>query len=75
MAVLLGHAGLAGALPTCGDNGAHRVTPAGEVSTIFTGFEQVRGLAYDPALKRLFIIEHSATAGVPDKLHVRPFNN
>lgn len=57
-----------------GGGGVHRVTQTGEVSTIFTGFEQVRGLAYDPALRRLFIIEHSATVGVPDKLHVRPLD-
>lgn len=57
-----------------GGTGVHRVTQAGAVSTIFTGFEQVRGLAYDPALRRLFIIEHSATVGVPDKLHVRPLD-
>jgi hypothetical protein len=57
-----------------GGTGVHRVTQAGAVTTIFTGFEQVRGLAYDPALRRLFIIEHSATVGVPDKLHVRPLD-
>ena len=54
--------------------GAARASFAGAVSTIFTGFEQVRGLAYDPAMRRLFIIEHSATVGVPDKLHVRPLD-
>jgi hypothetical protein len=42
--------------------------------TVFSGFEQVRGLAYDPALKRLFIVEHSLTAGTPDKLHIRPLD-
>lgn len=57
-----------------GGTGVHRVTQAGAVTTILTGFEQVHGIAYDPALKRLFIIEHSATAGVPDKLHVRPLD-
>lgn len=57
-----------------GGTGVHRVTQTGTVSTIFTGFEQVHGLAYDPELRRLFIIEHSATVGVPDKLHVRPLD-
>lgn len=57
-----------------GGTGVHRITRAGAVTTIFTGFEQVRGLAYDPAMRRLFIIEHSATAGVPDRLHVRPLD-
>ena len=56
-----------------GGTGVHRITTAGVVTTIFTGFEQVRGTAYDPAGQRLFIIEHSATVGVPDKLHIRPF--
>lgn len=58
-----------------GGNGVHRITQAGVVSTIITGLEQVRGLAYDPTLRRLFIIEHSATVGTPDKLHVRPLDN
>jgi hypothetical protein len=57
-----------------GGTGVHRITQAGVVSTIMTGFEQVRGLAYDPTLRRLFIIEHSATVGTPDKLHVRPLD-
>jgi hypothetical protein len=51
-----------------------RVTQTGEVSTLFSGFEQVRGLAYDPTLKRLFFIEHSLTVGTPDKLQIRPLD-
>jgi len=59
-----------------GGTGIHRITQAGVVTTLpLTGFEQVRGLAYDPTLKRLFFIEHSATVGVKDKLHVRPLDN
>lgn len=58
-----------------GGTGIHRITQAGVVTTILPGFEQVRGLAYDPTLRRLFVIEHSATVGVPDKLHVRPLDN
>lgn len=58
-----------------GGTGVHRITPTGAVTTILGGFEQVRGLAYDNTLKRLFIIEHSATPGTPDKLHIRPLDN
>jgi hypothetical protein len=64
-----------GDLLTGGTGGVHRVTQAGTVTTPFTGFESVRGMAYDTALKRLFFIEHSATVTVPDKLHVRPLDN
>lgn len=50
-----------------------RITPAGQVSPLATTtFEQVRGLAYDAAGKRLFVIEHSLTPGSPDKLHIVP---
>jgi hypothetical protein len=34
------------------------------------GFEQVRGMAYDAAGQRLFVIDHSVTVGLPDKLRV-----
>jgi hypothetical protein len=64
-----------GDLLTGGATEIQRVTQAGVATTIFSGFEQVRGLAYDPTLRRLFVIEHSATVGVPDKLHVRPLDN
>ncbi|HWU87183.1 MAG TPA: hypothetical protein VN253_07910 [Kofleriaceae bacterium] len=64
-----------GDLLTGGATDVQRVTQTGTVTTIMTGFEQVRGLAYDPALRRLFVIEHSTTVGVPDKLHVRPLDN
>jgi hypothetical protein len=59
-----------------GGTGVHRITPTGTVTTILTGeFEQVRGMAYDAANKRLFIIDHSATPGTPDKLQIRPLDN
>jgi DNA-binding beta-propeller fold protein YncE len=51
-----------------------RITQTGTVTPLpYTGFEQVRGLAYDPAGKRLFVVNHSLTVGVPDKLHILPF--
>lgn len=63
-----------GDLLTGGGGEVLRITQAGVVTTLFSGFEQVRGLAYDPALKRLFIIDHSQTAGTPDKLQIRPLD-
>jgi len=63
-----------GDLLTGGGSTISRITQDGHVTALpFTGFEQVRGLAYDPAGKRLFVINHSKTVGVPDKLHIVPF--
>jgi len=64
-----------GDLLTGGGTTVRRITQAGVVSDVFTGFEQVHGLAYDPTLKRLFIMDHSITVGVSDKLHIRPLDN
>lgn len=64
-----------GDLLTGGATDVYRVTQAGTITSIFTGFEQVHGLAYDSTLKRLFIVEHSATPGTKDKLHIRPLDN
>ncbi len=63
-----------GDLLTGGGTEVLRITPGGTVSTLLPGFEQVRGLAYDAKLERLFIVEHSLTAGTPDKLHIRPLD-
>jgi hypothetical protein len=46
------------------------ITQSGEVSTLRGGFEQVRGIACDDRGKRLFVIDHSLTVGLPDKLRV-----
>lgn len=59
-----------GDLLTGGGPTISRITQTGEVSTLLAGFEQVRGLAYDEAGRRLFIIDHSLTVGLPDKLRV-----
>ncbi len=61
-----------GALVTGGKAGAvTELAPDGKVTTLASGFEQVRGTAYDPDGKRLFFIEHSkATSN--HKLHVLP---
>jgi hypothetical protein len=65
-----------GDLLTGGGAAINRITPSGAVTAILEGeFEQVRGMAYDPALRRLFVIDHSATPGTPDKLQIRPLDN
>jgi len=52
-----------GDLVTGGKRGAvYRISQAGDVKVIADGFEQVRGTAYDPAGKRLFVVEHSAAS-------------
>ena len=66
-----------GDLLTGGGPDISRITLAGAVTPVAipgAGFDQVRGLAFDAAGKRLFIIDHSATPGRPDRLHIRAFN-
>jgi sugar lactone lactonase YvrE len=53
------------------DGTIHRIRPGGEVTTLASGFEQVRGLAYDPIDQRLFVIEHSAATS-QHHLHIVP---
>jgi hypothetical protein len=61
-----------GELVTGGKRGAvYRIAKTGAVSTIASGFEQVRGTAYDAAKQRLFVVEHSAATS-HHKLHVLP---
>jgi len=59
-----------GDLLTGGGPTISRITQRGEVSTLPGAFEQVRGLAYDARGKRLFVIDHSLTVGLPDKLRI-----
>ena len=59
-----------GDLLTGGGPTISRITPAGQVTALPGSFEQVRGLAYDSAGKRLFVIDHSVTVGVSDKLRI-----
>jgi sugar lactone lactonase YvrE len=53
--------------------GVYRIAKSGTVSTIASGFEQVRGTAYDAAGKRLFVVEHSASSS-RHRLHVVPYD-
>jgi hypothetical protein len=46
------------------------IAQSGEVTALPGKFEQVRGLAYDPAGQRLFVVDHSVTVGVPDRLRI-----
>jgi sugar lactone lactonase YvrE len=63
-----------GDLVTGGKKGAvYRIAKSGVVSTIASGFEQARGTAYDPAGKRLFVVEHSASTS-KHRLHVIPYD-
>jgi hypothetical protein len=55
---------------TGGGPSISRITQTGQVSTLLGGFEQVRGIAHDSAGKRLFVIDHSVTVGVPTKLRM-----
>ena len=54
--------------------GIYRITSAGAVTSLRSGFEQVRGLAYDPSGNRMFAIEHrdiadgAAPAHLPARL-------
>ena len=48
-----------------------RITAAGKVTEIAAGFAHVRGTAYDPAGKRLFVIDH-ARASSHRELHIVP---
>jgi hypothetical protein len=60
-----------GDLLTGGGPTISRITPRGEVTTLpGGGFEHVRGLAYDAAGQRLFVVDHSVTVGLPDKLRI-----
>lgn len=54
--------------------GIYRITPTGTVTTIRSGFEQVRGIAYDPTMKRMFVVEHRATMATKPLLHVFPLD-
>lgn len=56
-----------------GGSGVHRLTQAGVETQLFSGetFHNVRGTAYDPTGKRLFIVNAATTAGDKDFLEVR----
>jgi sugar lactone lactonase YvrE len=60
-----------GALVTGGKRGqVYRIDRSGRVHTLAEGFEQVRGVAYDTAAARLFVIEHRSNGA--SRLHVVP---
>ena len=55
--------------------GVYRITAAGAVTNVRSGFEVVRGIAYDNVMKRMFIVEHRATAPTMPRLHVFPLDS
>jgi len=59
-----------GDLLTGGGPTISRITQTGQVTALPGSFEQVRGLAYDSGGQRLFVIDHSVTVGVSDKLRI-----
>ncbi|HEX7839075.1 MAG TPA: hypothetical protein VF469_16470 [Kofleriaceae bacterium] len=59
-----------GDLLTGGGPTISRISQTGQVTTLTGHFEQVRGLAYDAAHERLFVIDHSVTVGLPDRLRI-----
>jgi hypothetical protein len=62
-----------GDLLTGGGPTISRIAQTGEVTALPGKFEQVRGLAYDAAGQRLFVVDHSVTVGVPDQLRIVHF--
>ena len=54
--------------------GIYRITPAGAISNVRSGFEQVRGIAYDAVGKRMFVIENRATMPNVPRLHIFPLD-
>jgi sugar lactone lactonase YvrE len=60
-----------GDLVTGGKRGeVYRIDARGHATTLASGFEQVRGVAYDPAGARLFVVEHGANGR--HRLHALP---
>jgi hypothetical protein len=68
-----------GDLLTGGGPAITRVTQSGTMSTLAlpsgVTFETVEGMAYDTTGHQLFVIDHSATPGTHDKLHIIPLAN
>lgn len=67
-----------GALLTGGRQGeVYRVGAGGEVSTVQGGFQEVRGLAFDAANQRLFVVDHDPdeTDGIAHRLHILPLED
>lgn len=52
----------------------YRIGATGETSVFMTGFQQVRGVAYDPTHRRLFVADHDGdeSNGVSHVLHILP---
>jgi sugar lactone lactonase YvrE len=62
-----------GDLLTSGGTVVYRLTQAGVLTTAFTGFSKAAGLAFDPTLKRLFIVDQGSAAG-DNLLRIEPLD-
>jgi hypothetical protein len=62
-----------GDLLTSGGPIVYRLTQSGVSTSAFTGFNDALGLAFDPTLKRLFVIDEGATTG--DTLYIEPLDD
>lgn len=52
----------------------YQISLAGDVTTVQGGFQEVRGLAYDAANQRLFVVDHDTdeSDGFSHRLHILP---
>ncbi|WP_437533212.1 hypothetical protein WME79_06180 [Sorangium sp. So ce726] len=52
----------------------YRITSAGVASVVESGFQQVRGVAYDPTNKRVFVADHDPdeSDGLSHVMHILP---
>ncbi|WP_224373025.1 hypothetical protein [Hyalangium versicolor] len=52
----------------------YRISATGETAVFSSGFQQVRGVAYDPTNRRLFVADHDGdeSNGVSHVLHILP---
>jgi glucose/arabinose dehydrogenase len=57
------------------DGAVHRIDAEGHVSVFASGFGEVRGIAYDPSGRRLFLVDHAPArdkSGKKSALLIRP---
>lgn len=52
----------------------YQVSASGEASVLQGGFQQIRGVAYDPDHERLFVADHDGdeTDGITHRIHILP---
>ncbi len=68
-------AGPDGAIFTGSEGGLlYKLEPSGAASVFHSGFDTVRGIAYDPSHRRLFVVDHVGheAQGVTHSIHILP---